>query len=151
VWRCPNCGQTFVSVNMPHSCEVRPLDAHFAGRPELRPVYDALLAAVEEQGPVTVNVTKSRIAFQTQIRFAGVSALRKDHLIANFVLTRPLESDRLSHEFIPPYYFVHRLRLYRPEDVDDELRGWLAEARQVGDRRHLTDPDWVRVTDPAGT
>jgi hypothetical protein len=75
------------------------------------------------------------------------------------VLTRPIESPRFTRvEYIPPYYFVHRLRLARAEDVDAELRGWLAEAYQVGAQRHVSDPgwhkerrppDWVHV--PAGT
>jgi len=44
-----------------------------------------------------------------------------------------------------PTYYVHRLKLRSPEDVDDELRGWLAEAREVGDQRHVTDPEWKKV------
>jgi hypothetical protein len=147
LWRCPVCGQTFVSPNMPHSCQVVPLAAHFEGRPELLAVYERLLAAVSAHGPVTENVTKSRITFQTRMRFGGIDRPRKDHLVANFVLTRPIDSDRLRVEHIPPYYYVHRVRLYRPEDVDDELVGWLDEARHVGDQRHL-EPDWPKVREP---
>lgn len=40
LWRCPVCGQAFVSPNMPHSCQVLPLAAHFEGRPELLAVYE---------------------------------------------------------------------------------------------------------------
>jgi hypothetical protein len=40
---------------------------------------------------------------------------------------------------------VHKLRL---EDVDDELKGWLAEAYQVGEQRHVTDPGWRRERNP---
>jgi hypothetical protein len=150
LWRCPDCGQTFVTRNMPHSCAVQGLDAHFAGAPPgLRETFDALVAAVRDHGPVTVNATRSRITFQTQIRFAGIDAPRRDHLLANFVLTRPVQNERLARvEHVPPYYYVHRVRLERPEDVDAELRAWLAEARQVGDRRHVTDPDWPRAREP---
>jgi hypothetical protein len=57
--------------------------------------------------------------------------------VATFVLTRPIESARLTRvEYVPPYYYVHRLRLARPSDIDDELRGWLAEAYEVGVQRH---------------
>jgi hypothetical protein len=138
VWRCPNCGQTFVSTNMPHSCHVVPLSAHFDGKPELLAIYERLLAALRERGPVTENVTKSRITFQTKMRFGGIDAPRRDHIVARFVLTRPVESERLLRvDLIPPRYYDHRVRLDRPEDVDDELLGWFAEARDVGDRRHL--------------
>jgi hypothetical protein len=61
LWRCPDCGQSFVTRDMPHSCAV---------------------------------------------------------------------------------HYVHRVRLRKPEHVDAELRARLAEAREVGDRRHVTDPDW---------
>jgi hypothetical protein len=150
LWRCPDCGQSFVTRNMPHSCAVRDLDEHFAGAaPHLRAVFDALLGAVRAGGPVTVNATRSRVTFQTRIRFAGIAAPRGDHIDANFVLTRPVRSERIARvEHVPPYYYVHRVRLHRPEDVDADLRAWLAEAREVGDRRHVTDPDWPRERDP---
>jgi hypothetical protein len=136
MWRCPTCGQTFVTRNMPHSCLVVPLDAHFQGRPELRSVFDTFVAAARENGPLTINATKSRVTLQVRMRFAGIEP-RSDHLRAHLVLTRPIESARLQVEHLPPRYFVHRLRLYRPQDVDDELRGWLAEAYAVGEQRHL--------------
>jgi len=150
LWRCPDCGQSFVTRNLPHSCAVQGLDEHFAGAAAaLRETFDALLDAVQALGPVTVNATRSRITFQTRIRYAGIDAPRGDRLLANFVLTRPVRSERLARvEHVPPYYYVHRVRLARPEDVDAELRAWLAEARQVGDRRHVTDPDWPREREP---
>jgi hypothetical protein len=150
LWRCPDCGQSFVTRNMPHSCAVQALDDHFAAAaPALCETFDALLDAVRADGPVTVNATRSRITFQTRIRFAGIDAPRGEHLLANFLLTRPVRTGRLARvEHVPPYYYVHRVRLGRPDDVDGELRAWLAEAREVGDRRHVRDPDWPRVREP---
>jgi uncharacterized protein DUF5655 len=150
MWRCPSCGQTFVTRNMPHSCDVRDLDEHFAGvDPALRELFDALVSVVRRNGPVTVNATRSRIALQVKMRFAGIDRPRRDHLIANFVLTRPVCSERLSRvDHVPPYYYVHRLPIRRAEDIDDELAGWLAEAYEVGARRHVTDPGWRRERRP---
>jgi Domain of unknown function (DUF5655) len=152
LWRCPVCGQRFVSRNMSHSCEVVPLEAFFAGaRPELRSLFDAFVAAASRSGPVTVNVTKSRIALQVRFRFAGIDKPRKAHLVANFVLTWPEESARFTRvDFVAPYYYVHRLRLRGPGDVDEELAGWLEQAYQLGEQRHLTDPDWPRLREPPG-
>ncbi len=152
MWRCPTCGQTFVTANMPHSCRVIPLEDHFAAsEPNVRATFDALLAAARALGPVTVNVTKSRISLQARMRFAAVEAPRKRHLNAHLVLTRPIESDRFTRvEHLQPYYHLHRLRLERPEDVDDELKTWLAEAYEVGMQRHVTDPGWEKVRGPAG-
>jgi Domain of unknown function (DUF5655) len=144
LWRCPVCGQRFVSRNMPHSCQVVPLDEFFAGAaPELRELFEMFVAAVGED--VTVNVTKSRVTLQDRMRFAGIDRPRKRHLLANFVLTRPIESPRLTRvDYVPPYYYVHRLRLTEPSDIDRELRSWLGEAYEVGAQRHVTDPDWPR-------
>jgi hypothetical protein len=150
LWTCPACGQRFVSRNMPHSCQVVGLERFFEGAAvELRELFDVFVAAARESGPVTVNATKSRIALQVRGRFAGIDRPRKGYLLANFVLTRPVESARLTRvEFVPPYYYVHRLRLAEPADVDGELKGWLAEAYQFGAQRHLDDPDWLRERQP---
>jgi hypothetical protein len=151
MWRCPDCGQTFVTRNMPHSCRVVELDAHFAAAdPAVRATFDALLATAREFGPVTVNATKSRISFQARMRFAAVESRRR-HLNAHIVLTRPIASERFTRvEFLAPYYHVHNFRLHAPGEVDDELKGWLAEAYQVGLQRHVDDPEWERVRAPGG-
>ena len=109
-------------------------------------MFDAYVEAAERNGPVIVNATKSRISLQARMRFAGMRQPRRDHLLRHVVLTRPLESPRFAKvEFIPPYYYVHRFKLRTPEDVDDEVREWLAEAYQVGEQRHVTDPGWKKV------
>ena len=156
LWRCPVCGQRFVTRNMPHSCQVVSVEDHFAAaEPGLRDLYDRLLATLREHGPVTVNATKSRIALQARMRFAGIDRPRRDHLVVSFVLTEPLRSARLRRvDYIPPYYYVHRLRLDRVEQIDAELERWLADAHRIGQQQHVTDagwpklrrpPDWVKV------
>jgi hypothetical protein len=144
------CGQRFVTRNMPHSCEVVALDRFFeSAAPALRDLFERFVDAARESGPVTVNATKSRIALQVRMRFAGILRPRKQFLLANFVLTRPVESPRLARvEYVPPYYYVHRLRLHEPADIDAELRGWLAEAYEVGAQRHVRDPGWLRERRP---
>jgi uncharacterized protein DUF5655 len=126
------------------------LDALFEGvEPGVRVLFDALLDAVRSFGPVTVNATRSRVTFQTRMRFAGIDKPRRDHLLANAVLTRPVDGPRVERvEFIPPSYFVHRFRVGVPADIDESVRALLEEAYGVGEQRHVTDPDWPRVTDP---
>jgi hypothetical protein len=132
MWRCPVCGQTFVTSNMPHSCLVVPLDQHFQGRPpELRAAFDALVTAAEANGPVTVNATKSRITLQVRMRFAAVEP-RRDHLRAHLVLKRRIDHPRLAVEHLEPDYYLHRFKLTSPADVDAELVAWVAEAYRVG-------------------
>ena len=87
LWRCPNCGKPYVTRNQWHSCVVVPLERHFVGRPRARQLFDAYLAAVESQGPVTVSVSRSRIEIMTRARFTG-AAVRKDSLRSTLWLKR---------------------------------------------------------------
>jgi Domain of unknown function (DUF5655) len=150
LWTCPVCGQRFVSRNLPHSCQIVGLDEFFAGSaPELRELFELYAAAARENGPVTVNATKSRVALQVRMRFAGIQRPRKRYLLASFLRTTPLDSPRFTRvDYIPPYYYVHQLRLDEPSDIDAELRDWLAEAYQVGEQRHVDDPDWPKQREP---
>jgi hypothetical protein len=129
---------------MPHSCVAVAPAEHFAhSAPEVRAAFDALVAAARENGPVTVNVTRSRITLQARMRFAAVDRPRRAHLTGHLVLTRALPGPAVTRiDFLAPYYHLHRFRLERPEDVCDELRARLAEAYGVGEQRHLTDPAW---------
>ena len=143
------CGQRFVTRNMPHSCQVVALDEFFDGAtPGLRELFELFVAAARENGPVTVNATKSRIGPP------GPHAVRRDpaaaakrYLLANFVLTRPIESlcGSRASSTMPPYYYVHRLRLAEAGRRRRRARraGW-PRPIQVGAQRHLSDPDWPR-------
>ncbi len=149
LWRCPACGQRFVTRNARHSCRVQTVDAFFDGAaPGLRELFERFLAAARASGPVIVNATQTRIALQARARFAGIERPRRDHLVATFVLTEPVRSPRLARvEYVPPYLYVHRLRLRAPADVDAELEGWLARAYEFG-RRHVGDAAWPRQRRP---
>ena len=85
---------------------------------------------------MTVNATKSRISFQVRMRFAGIERPRRS-TSTRLRAHAALESARLRVEFIPPRYYVHRLVLRTPEEVDAEVRSWLAEAYAVGEQQHL--------------
>jgi hypothetical protein len=156
LWRCPRCGQTFVSRNLPHSCAVRELDAHFAdAAPHVRATFDALLDALRSHGDVIVNATRTRITFQGRMRFAGVQQPRRSHLAARFLLTHPVRHARIRRvDYLPPYFFDHHLRLETPADVDATLRRWLAESWRIGQQEHVgtsrlrkvrRPPPWVHV------
>ena len=63
---------------------------------------------------------------------------RRRWLDGHVVLARRLESPRFRRiETFSPRNHLHAFRLTTPEDVDAEVRGWLAEAYAVGMQRHL--------------
>jgi hypothetical protein len=133
LWKCPECGQSFVTRNMWHSC-VRLTEADFfRDRPRQKELYGAFLRLVRELGPVTINVTKSRISFQARVRFAGVARIVRDGIVCGFWLKRRVESPRFSKvERIPPRDYIYQFKLTDEAQLDAEVRGWLAEAYRVG-------------------
>jgi hypothetical protein len=139
LWTCPACGRTFANRNQSHTCGgLVPLDRHFAGRdPAVRATFDRLLDAARELGHVTVLPERTRIALHVRMSFAALFPRRR-WLDGHVVLARRLDSARFRRiDTISARNVVHLFRLQGPDEVDDEVRSWLAEAYEVGERRHL--------------
>ena len=138
LWECPACGRRFANRNQSHACGRHDLEHHFAGKPpEVRALFDAVVAELRALGPVTVLPEKTRIAFQVRMSFAQLTPRRR-WIDGHVVLARRLESPRFRGvQTISPRNHVHTFRLASLADVDDELRSWLAEAYRVGEQRHL--------------
>jgi Domain of unknown function (DUF5655) len=97
-------------------------------------LYRRFERLVRSLGPVELAPVKTRIGFKARVTFAA-AFLSPDHLEAHVVLARRLDHPRfVSVESIGGRH-VHRFRVERPADLDDEVRGWLAEAYRVGLRR----------------
>jgi hypothetical protein len=134
LWACPRCEKSYVTRNASHSCVVVPLDDHFAGRPRARQLFDALVAVLEADGPVTVSVSTSRIELMKRARFAHVP-VRRDYLRLHLWLKRRAASSR----FVKVQHYGrddwgHTLVVRDETDLDDELRALLRESRRVGDQ-----------------
>ena len=139
MWVCPRCGRTFANRNQTHTC--RPLvdlDQHFAGKdPAVRQAFDAVLASVRALGPVTVLPETTRIALHVRMSFAAFVA-RRHWLDGHVVLARRLDHPRFRRvEEYSARNVLHAFRLLGPDDVDADVRSWLAEAYRVGQQKHL--------------
>ena len=78
LWRCEKCGREFANRNQSHACGAHDLEHHFAGKgPEIRQLYELVLAAIRKIGPVRVLPEKTRIAFQVRMSFAQVTPRQK--------------------------------------------------------------------------
>ena len=113
------------------------LDRHFDGKSKrVRAIYDAFLALLSEQGPVTVLPEKTRIAFHVRMSFAQLT-LRKDWALGHFVLARRVEDGPYTRiETFSPRNHLHVFRLDDPAEVET-LRPYAAEAYAVGCQEHL--------------
>jgi len=138
LWTCPKCGHRFVTPNMWHSCSRHSLDDHFKGKaPILRKIFDRYLALAKKCGPVTVYTQKTRIIFQMRVRFAG-AVVKKNWIEGGVWLKRKVEYPRFFRIESPtPRDHIHRFRLTKLEDIDNELLEFLREAYAVGCQEHL--------------
>ena len=138
LWRCKKCGRYFANRNQSHACGRHDLKHHFRGkRPEIRALFNQVVAAVRALGPVRILPEKTRIAFQVRMSFAQVRP-RANWLDGHVVLARRLEHPRFRNiQTISPRNHVHTFRLLKPGDIDEQFRAWLIEAYAVGEQRHL--------------
>jgi hypothetical protein len=102
----------------------------YAGRGQLRPVLDAVLAALHEVGPVTVQARKTLVSASTPRRvFAVVQPATKNRVDLGLRLQGARPGGRiLAARDLGPA--TVRIALTRPEDVDAEVIGWLRRAYQ---------------------
>ena len=138
LWRCERCGREFANRNQSHACGRHDLEHHFAGKaPELRALFDAVVAVIRAIGPFEILPEKTRIAFHVRMSFAQVTP-RKRWLDGHVVLARRLESPRFrAVQTFSPRNHLHAFRLETLDDIDAEFRAWMAEAYAVGEQRHL--------------
>lgn len=136
LWICPECGQSFVTRNMSHSCARLSEDEFFAGRDAQQSLYRDFRGFVERCGPIAVNVNKTRISFQARARFVSVNRVTRDGLSCHLWLKRRIESPRFTRiEHFQPSDYVHNFKLTEVAQLDKEMAAWIAEAYEVGMQR----------------
>lgn len=139
LWTCPTCGRTFANTNQTHTCApLGDLDTHFArSAPAVRATFDRVLAVLTAAGPFEVLPQRTRIALHARMSFAAFTP-RSGWLDGHLVLARTIESARFRRvETFSPRNVLHAFRLTSPDEIDPQFQGWLVEAYDVGQQRHL--------------
>ena len=138
LWRCPACRRRFANRNQSHSCGTYDLEAHFHGKPAMiHQLYDQFVAQVRLCGPVTILPEKTRITFQVRMSFVALQ-VQRSKIIGHLVLAE--RHDRpcfVRIDSISPSNQVHHFTLARPEDLTEELCGFIQRAYRVGQQKHL--------------
>jgi hypothetical protein len=142
LWTCPRCGAKLVSKNLWHSCGKATLDdwkARMGSR--ARKLYDRFEKMIAACGKYYVAPAKTRIAFLGRVRFAGIASLSERGMTCAFALPRPMNSPRLAKvEEVVPRWWVHRLRITDPSQLDEEVQRWLRDSyRLMGVQERLKD------------
>lgn len=115
------------------------LDDFFRGQPLSREIFDVLRGLIDEPGPCELAVTKSQVAFRRGRAFAWawlpgqyLRGRRLAPLVLSVALARRDPSPRWKQVVEPhPGRWMHHLELYSVTDLDDEVRAWLREAREL--------------------
>jgi hypothetical protein len=106
------------------------IEGQYADRPRLRPILDAVLALLPALGPATVQARRTIVSLVCPRRtFAVVRATTKDRVDLGLRLDDAEPGGRLrSAKGIGGGGATVRIALWRPEDVDDEVRGLMRRA-----------------------
>ncbi len=142
LWRCPKCGERFVTRNMWHSCGKHSLKALFAhSEPHVFRLFQKFAAMVRACGPVHMIPQKSRVVFQVRVRFAGAQP-RKSHLLIGFALRRKRNHPRFLDviSYTKTFHGAH-VRIDSEKDLNAQVQRWLREAYTVGQQKHLDAPE----------
>lgn len=111
------------------------LDDYFTGYGNAKWLFDVLREHIRSLGPSEVQVSKTQISFRRKRAFAWVWIPEK-HLgrrMAPLVLNVSLPARDPSpswKEIVEPHQgrFMHHLELYIPDEIDEEVCGWLLAA-----------------------
>ncbi len=133
LWKCPSCGNRFVTRNLKHSCERHTEDEVFASRPEVvHELFHHFREMVESFGPVSVIPYRNKMVFMVRVRFCGAEP-KKDCLEIEFWIRRRLDSPRFRKiETLTPIIHLHFIRIREAGDLDAELAAWIRESYAVG-------------------
>jgi hypothetical protein len=128
LWTCPRCRRQFAHRNQAHSCGQFSVEQLLEGKPpEVVELYDQFADLVQRCGAVVVAPTKTRVLFKVRTVFATV-AVTRNWLDVQLVLGRRLNHPRIKKAQEEYPGMVHSLRIEKPEDLDEDLAGWLQEA-----------------------
>ena len=105
------------------------IEEYFATGPaHERPIFDAVMHHLDALGPVHVEPVSVGIFFKRVGKFAELRPMQR-WVALSFSLSRPVQHPTI-HRKVEQWHgrYFHVANLATPDDFDEELAGWLAEA-----------------------
>jgi predicted transport protein len=104
--------------------------AQYAGKKEgLRPIHDALIAAVKKLGAdVEVSPKKTYVSLRRSKQFALIQPSTATRIDVGLNLRGEKTTPRLEASGSFNAMVSHRVRVESKKEVDPELKGWLKQA-----------------------
>jgi len=107
-----------------------PVAAQYAGEKSgLRPIYDALIKAVEKFGPdVEISPKKTYVSLRRNKQFGLIQPTTKTRVDVGINLKGATAAGKLEASGSFNAMVSHRVRVENVKEVDKELIGWLKQA-----------------------
>lgn len=108
------------------------VEQHFEGRsPHVREIYDLILAAGRELGPVEEDPKKTSIHLNRKSAFAGISTTRQA-LKLTLKAAQVIEDPRIKlSQRASANRWYNEIRLDSPEQVDGKILRWLRDSYEI--------------------
>jgi Domain of unknown function (DUF5655) len=106
-----------------------PLEEYFStGPPHERPVFEEVMRHLRTVGPVHIEPVSVGIFLKRSRTFAELRPMRR-WVALSFSLPRKVDHARITRKVVNyGGRFFHVVNLRGPDELDDEVRGWLTEA-----------------------
>ncbi|MET0315575.1 MAG: DUF5655 domain-containing protein, partial [Rhodococcus fascians] len=129
-WECPKCRRQFARSGQGHECSpAMTIDEYFSTGPEReRPIFDALLAHLENLGPVHVEPLSVGVYFKHGETVATMRPMQRWEAVS-FSLPRIVKHPLMTRKPISHGgRWFHIVNITEPDDIDEQIRDWLTEA-----------------------
>lgn len=129
-WVCPRCDREFGRTHQSHVCiPGMTVDECFAPwPPAYREIYDALVDFLSTLGDVHADAVTVGVFLKRGRTLAEVRPKARC-LSLELALHRPIDHPRIARTIrVNADRTINVVKLTRPEEVDDDIRAWLAEA-----------------------
>jgi hypothetical protein len=109
------------------------IEGQYADRPNLRPIYETVVAALPEIGTIELQARKTYVALLSPKRtFASIQATTKSRVDIGLRLDGVAPTGRLEiAKSIGQSSMTHKVGLSSPADLDTEALGWLRRAYEA--------------------
>jgi hypothetical protein len=136
LWKCPKCGERFVTANIWHSCGRHSLKLLLSkSDPNVRGILRRLTKIVRACGHVRIIPQKTRLVFTTRVRFLAVYP-RKHALELGIELPERSPDPRFHKiESYTKRMHGHYLRIDHQSQLDSQLRQWLRCSYRLGEQK----------------
>ena len=127
-WTCPNCDREFGKRHQSHTCipgnDLATTFARFP--PGHREICEQVIATLRAMGPLHVDAVMVGVFLKSQRKFAELRPKQR-WVSLELVLPDRVDDPRITRQSrLSEGRVIHVIRLHQSQDVDEQLRDWLA-------------------------